>query len=142
MHTYSENLGIAYQIRDDLDDLGELVRALAVELGDAGHPAAGVPGAARDADAQRQGRRRQRGEARAALLADAALRAARSEVAVHALVVDAKGLWGGDVHIDGSVSSQFLTAFLMAAPMAAMTMRRLTSSSRWRILPAEARRVV
>ena len=35
------------------------------------------------------------------------------------LVVDAKGLWGGDVHVDGSVSSQFLTAFLMAAPMAA-----------------------
>ena len=34
-------------------------------------------------------------------------------------LVDAKGLWGGDVHVDGSVSSQFLTAFLMAAPMAA-----------------------
>lgn len=35
------------------------------------------------------------------------------------LAIDAKGLWGGDVHVDGSVSSQFLTAFLMAAPMAA-----------------------
>src|SRR5699024_6616680 len=34
------------------------------------------------------------------------------------LVINAKGLWGGDVHIDGSVSSQFLTALLMAAPMA------------------------
>ncbi|MGL5031632.1 MAG: 3-phosphoshikimate 1-carboxyvinyltransferase [Aeromonas sp.] len=34
------------------------------------------------------------------------------------LHIDAKGLQGGDVHIDGSVSSQFLTAFLMAAPMA------------------------
>ncbi|MFH7566484.1 3-phosphoshikimate 1-carboxyvinyltransferase [Oceanimonas smirnovii] len=32
--------------------------------------------------------------------------------------INGKGLWGGDVHIDGSVSSQFLTAFLMAAPMA------------------------
>ncbi|ART79052.1 3-phosphoshikimate 1-carboxyvinyltransferase [Oceanisphaera avium] len=33
--------------------------------------------------------------------------------------INAKGLWGGDVYIDGSVSSQFLTALLMAAPMAA-----------------------
>ncbi|WP_319783813.1 3-phosphoshikimate 1-carboxyvinyltransferase [Oceanisphaera sp. IT1-181] len=32
--------------------------------------------------------------------------------------INGKGLWGGDVHIDGSVSSQFLTALLMAAPMA------------------------
>lgn len=35
------------------------------------------------------------------------------------LTIDGKGLWGGEVVIDGSVSSQFLTAFLMAAPMAA-----------------------
>ncbi|MCD8548135.1 MAG: 3-phosphoshikimate 1-carboxyvinyltransferase [Aeromonadaceae bacterium] len=35
------------------------------------------------------------------------------------LTIDAKGLWGGEVHINGSVSSQFLTAFLMAAPLAA-----------------------
>ncbi|MBU3823299.1 MAG: 3-phosphoshikimate 1-carboxyvinyltransferase [Candidatus Oceanisphaera merdipullorum] len=34
------------------------------------------------------------------------------------LFINGKGLWGGDVHIDGSVSSQFLTALLMAAPMA------------------------
>lgn len=32
--------------------------------------------------------------------------------------INGKGMWGGDVYIDGSVSSQFLTAFLMAAPMA------------------------
>lgn len=35
------------------------------------------------------------------------------------LTIEAKGLWGGEVHINGSVSSQFLTAFLMAAPLAA-----------------------
>jgi len=34
------------------------------------------------------------------------------------LEIDANGIKGGTVHIDGSVSSQFLTAFLMAAPMA------------------------
>ena len=34
------------------------------------------------------------------------------------LFINGKGLWGGDVYIDGSVSSQFLTALLMAAPMA------------------------
>ncbi len=34
------------------------------------------------------------------------------------LKIDAKGLKGGKISIDGSVSSQFLTAFLMAAPMA------------------------
>lgn len=34
------------------------------------------------------------------------------------LTIDAKGLWGGEVHVNGSVSSQFLTAFLMAAPLA------------------------
>ncbi|MFD1008367.1 MULTISPECIES: 3-phosphoshikimate 1-carboxyvinyltransferase [Oceanisphaera] len=33
------------------------------------------------------------------------------------IFINGKGLWGGDVHIDGSVSSQFLTALLMAAPM-------------------------
>ena len=32
--------------------------------------------------------------------------------------IEGKGLWGGEVHIDGSVSSQFLSAFLMAAPLA------------------------
>mgnify|MGYP003589331302 CR=1 FL=1 len=35
------------------------------------------------------------------------------------LTINGKGLWGGEVHVDGSVSSQFLTAFLMAAPLAA-----------------------
>ncbi len=35
------------------------------------------------------------------------------------LTIEAKGLWGGEVHVDGTVSSQFLTAFLMAAPLAA-----------------------
>ncbi len=35
------------------------------------------------------------------------------------LKIEAQGLTGGEVSIDGSVSSQFLTAFLMAAPMAA-----------------------
>lgn len=39
------------------------------------------------------------------------------------LTIDGKGLWGGEVHIDGSVSSQFLTAFLMAAPLAAGDIR-------------------
>jgi len=34
------------------------------------------------------------------------------------LLIEGKGLTGGEVMIDGSVSSQFLTAFLMAAPMA------------------------
>ena len=34
------------------------------------------------------------------------------------LTIVGKGLPGGDVHIDGSVSSQFLTALLMAAPLA------------------------
>ncbi len=34
------------------------------------------------------------------------------------LQIHARGLTGGKVSIDGSVSSQFLTAFLMAAPMA------------------------
>lgn len=34
------------------------------------------------------------------------------------VLINAQGLRGGDVHIDGSVSSQFLTALLMAAPMA------------------------
>ncbi len=34
------------------------------------------------------------------------------------LEIEAKGLTGGEVSIDGSVSSQFLTAFLMAAPLA------------------------
>lgn len=34
------------------------------------------------------------------------------------LTMVGKGLPGGEVHIDGSVSSQFLTALLMAAPMA------------------------
>ena len=34
------------------------------------------------------------------------------------LTIAGQGLSGGDVHIDGSVSSQFLTAFLMAAPLA------------------------
>lgn len=37
--------------------------------------------------------------------------------------INGKGLWGGDVHIDGSVSSQFLTALLMAAPMASGDIR-------------------
>ena len=32
--------------------------------------------------------------------------------------IEAKGLQGGDVEIDGAISSQFLTALLMAAPMA------------------------
>jgi len=39
------------------------------------------------------------------------------------LTIDGKGLWGGEVVIDGSVSSQFLTAFLMAAPMASGDIR-------------------
>lgn len=39
------------------------------------------------------------------------------------LTIEGKGLWGGEVVIDGSVSSQFLTAFLMAAPMASGDMR-------------------
>lgn len=34
------------------------------------------------------------------------------------LEIRGSGLTGGDIKIDGSVSSQFLTAFLMAAPMA------------------------
>ncbi|MEA2048698.1 MAG: 3-phosphoshikimate 1-carboxyvinyltransferase [Campylobacterota bacterium] len=34
------------------------------------------------------------------------------------LEIEAEGLSGGDVAIDGSISSQFLTALLMAAPMA------------------------
>lgn len=34
------------------------------------------------------------------------------------LTIAGQGLRGGVVHIDGSVSSQFLTAFLMAAPLA------------------------
>lgn len=34
------------------------------------------------------------------------------------LKIDAKGLEGGDVSIDGAISSQFLTALLMAAPLA------------------------
>lgn len=34
------------------------------------------------------------------------------------LLIKGTGLKGGNVNIDGSVSSQFLTAFLMAAPMA------------------------
>ncbi|MFT5807543.1 MAG: 3-phosphoshikimate 1-carboxyvinyltransferase [Moritella dasanensis] len=34
------------------------------------------------------------------------------------LLIKGTGLKGGDIKIDGSVSSQFLTAFLMAAPMA------------------------
>lgn len=34
------------------------------------------------------------------------------------LTIHANGLEGGEVEIDGSVSSQFLTAFLMAAPLA------------------------
>jgi 3-phosphoshikimate 1-carboxyvinyltransferase len=34
------------------------------------------------------------------------------------LKIQGKGLRGGNISIDGSVSSQFLTAFLMAAPMA------------------------
>jgi 3-phosphoshikimate 1-carboxyvinyltransferase len=39
------------------------------------------------------------------------------------LTIDGKGLWGGEVVIDGSVSSQFLTAFLMAAPLASGDVR-------------------
>lgn len=39
------------------------------------------------------------------------------------LTIEGKGLWGGEVIIDGSVSSQFLTAFLMAAPMASGDVR-------------------
>jgi 3-phosphoshikimate 1-carboxyvinyltransferase len=34
------------------------------------------------------------------------------------LLVEADGLSGGDVNIDGAISSQFLTALLLAAPMA------------------------
>ena len=34
------------------------------------------------------------------------------------LVIEANGLKGGEVSIDGAISSQFLTALLMAAPMA------------------------
>jgi len=34
------------------------------------------------------------------------------------LKIDAKGLKGGNVEIDGAISSQFLTALLMAAPLA------------------------
>ena len=34
------------------------------------------------------------------------------------LTIQACGLNGGEVHINGSISSQFLTAFLMSAPMA------------------------
>ena len=39
------------------------------------------------------------------------------------LTIEGKGLWGGEVVIDGSVSSQFLTAFLMAAPLASGDVR-------------------
>ena len=34
------------------------------------------------------------------------------------LLIEAEGLTGGDVKIDGAISSQFLTALLLAAPMA------------------------
>lgn len=34
------------------------------------------------------------------------------------LLIEANGLSGGDVNIDGAISSQFLTALLLAAPMA------------------------
>ncbi len=34
------------------------------------------------------------------------------------LLIEANGLLGGDVNIDGAISSQFLTALLLAAPMA------------------------
>ena len=39
------------------------------------------------------------------------------------LTIEGKGLWGGEVVIDGSVSSQFLTAILMAAPLASGDVR-------------------
>ena len=39
------------------------------------------------------------------------------------LTIEGKGLWGGEVVIDGSVSSQFLTAFLMAVPLASGDVR-------------------
>ena len=39
------------------------------------------------------------------------------------LQVEANGLEGGDVSIDGAISSQFLTALLMAAPMAKNDMK-------------------
>jgi len=39
------------------------------------------------------------------------------------LRIDANGLEGGDVEIDGSISSQFLTALLMAAPLSRKGMR-------------------
>ncbi len=39
------------------------------------------------------------------------------------LTIEGKGLWGGEVVIAGSVSSQFLTAFLMAAPLASGDVR-------------------
>jgi 3-phosphoshikimate 1-carboxyvinyltransferase len=37
--------------------------------------------------------------------------------------IEAKGLQGGDVEIDGAISSQFLTALLMASPMAKNDMK-------------------
>ena len=39
------------------------------------------------------------------------------------LQIEAKGLQGGDVEIDGAISSQFLTALLMASPMAKNDMK-------------------
>ncbi len=39
------------------------------------------------------------------------------------LQIEAKGLEGGEVSIDGAISSQFLTALLMAAPMAKNDMK-------------------
>jgi len=39
------------------------------------------------------------------------------------LQIEAKGLQGGDVEIDGAISSQFLTALLMAAPLAKNDMK-------------------
>ena len=37
--------------------------------------------------------------------------------------IEAKGLLGGEVEIDGAISSQFLTALLMAAPLAKNDMK-------------------
>ncbi len=39
------------------------------------------------------------------------------------LLIEAKGLSGGEVQIDGAISSQFLTALLMAAPLAKEDMK-------------------
>ena len=39
------------------------------------------------------------------------------------LLIEAQGLRGGDVQIDGAISSQFLTALLMAAPLAKEDMK-------------------